>query len=132
MSKRLPAALRSRIAIESAGFIGPGRASPPEAVRVAAARDIDLSGHRSKLLTHAIVGAAEMVLVMDPAQQRDICMLYGRGLDRVLVLGDLDPQRRVTRVIEDPIDKPAAAYEAAYERIDRCADELARILTEGG
>src|SRR5712692_6786997 len=43
--------------VVSAGFIGPDRPAPPEAVSVARARGVDLSRHRSRLLLPSDVRA---------------------------------------------------------------------------
>ena len=50
------------------GFIGPDRPSPPEAVAIAAERGVDLSGHRSQVVTAEILRDADLVLVMNRAQ----------------------------------------------------------------
>lgn len=110
--------------VDSAGFIGPGRESPSNAIRVAARRGLDLEAHRSKLLTIENVGAAELVVVMDAKQQRQIRQLYGRSAESVLVLGDLDPEPIDTRAIRDPWGHPTEVFEASYDRIDRCLRAL--------
>jgi protein-tyrosine-phosphatase len=132
MSISLPPALRAAIRIESAGFVGPGRPAPPEAVETAKARGVDLSSHRAKLLSLPIVRAADLVCVMDPSQQREVCAQYRRSRERVLVLGDLDPLPSSVRTIRDPFDEPKAVYISTYDRIDRCVAQLARIVKGSG
>jgi protein-tyrosine phosphatase len=128
MSRLLSPALRGAIPIESAGFGGPGRLPPAEAVAIASGRGVDLSSHRSKLLAPAIVNGADLIWVMEPAQRRDVCAQYGRSGSRVLVLGDLDPRPPLSRAIQDPFGKSRDVYVATYERIDRCLLELARAV----
>src|SRR6185312_12256998 len=73
--------------IASAGFIGPGRPSPREAVAAAANAGVDLSDHRSRLLTPDLVRWADLVVVMDAVQQRRVVERFGRSWRDVIVLG---------------------------------------------
>src|SRR4029077_1688957 len=78
----------NRVRVASAGFTEHGRPCPDVAVAVAAARGLDLSGHRSQLLAPPEVHAADLILVMDTTQRWAIRTLYGRTSCDVLVLGD--------------------------------------------
>lgn len=116
------------IRVESAGFIGPNRPSPPAAVATAARHGVDLSDHRSRLLTADLVRSAELIVVMDAAQRREVCDRFGRSPRDVLLLGDLDPQPIATRTIRDPVEQPLEVFEESYARIERCMRELARAI----
>ncbi len=116
----LPEQAPERSGIDSAGFVGPGRPPPTEAIQSAAKRGLDLTSHRSKLMTLESVGAAELVVVMDARQQREVCRLYGRSVTSVLVLGDLDPEPIDTRAIRDPWGQSEEVFDSSYARIDRC------------
>ncbi len=129
MRSRLAEPFRGVIAVDSAGLMGPGRPSPPEAVEVAAARGVDLSRHRSKLLTPAIVGRAELICVMDRMQQRVVCAQYRRSPGSVILLGDLDPRPIRTRAIQDPVERPRDVFRDVYARIDQCVAQLTASLT---
>jgi protein-tyrosine phosphatase len=118
--------------VDSAGFIGPGRPSPAEAVAAAAHYRVDLSTHRSDLLTADRAHAADLIVVMDAAQRREICDRFGRTVRDVLVLGDLDPQAIDTRTIRDPVNQPRAVFEEAYARIERCVRALERAIGQLG
>lgn len=120
---------RPEVEVFSAGFIGPGRPSPPAAVRIAAERGLDLSDHRSETLTPARVTQAEFVVVMDARQRRAVCRLFGLDPSNVIILGDLDPEPIDTRAIRDPINQPDAVFEASYDRIDRCIRQLVEAQT---
>ena len=125
----LPEMLRRRIRVESGGFVGPGRGSPAAAVDLAARRGLDLSAHRSSLLTPVRVAAAQLIVVMEPAQQRAICRRFARPRSSVLVLGDLDPEPIETRTVRDPWGRPADVLEDSYLRIERCVRVLADALS---
>jgi protein-tyrosine-phosphatase len=114
--------------IQSAGFIAPGRPSPPLAVEAAAARHVDLSNHRSRMIIPAYLEQADLVVVMDPRQAREIHHRFPWVHRPFLVLGDLDPLPIATRVILDPIDRPRADFDACYARIDRCLASLAQTM----
>ena len=113
--------------VASAGFVGSGRPSPSEALDVAAERGVDLSRHRSQMVSVEIVRGADVILVMNVAQQGALRMRF-RCSDTVLVFGDLDPHANGSREILDPINKPVAAFRDSYDRIDRCLHALAEII----
>ncbi len=129
MRSRLPKPFQGVIAVDSAGLMGPDRPSPPEAVEVAALRGVDLSRHRSKVLTPAIVGRADLICVMDRMQQRVVCAQYRRRPRSVILLGDLDSRPIRTRAIQDPVEQPKDVFREVYARIDRCIAQLTAALT---
>jgi protein-tyrosine phosphatase len=131
-SQGLGVAWRGRVRVDSAGFLGPGRSAPGHAVEVAADRGIDLSGHRSRLVSPEMWAGAELVVVMEPGQQGILEALFGRGNREIVILGDLDPQAVGMRAIADPVGQPKAAFEESYARIDRCVGELVKVLSDVG
>lgn len=116
-----------RVQVASAGFVGPGRPVPEYGRLVAQRRGIDLSEHRSQLLTPELVGEAELIVVMDATQRRAIAQRFDRARSIVL-LGDFDPLRIDTRAVRDPYNQPESVFEEVYERIDRCLQTLVRLL----
>lgn len=116
------------VRVDSAGFLGPNRPAPSQAIVVAARRGVDLSSHRSRLLTAELVRAAGLIVVMDGAQRRAVCERFGRLRRDVLMLGDMDPVPADSSTIRDPIDQGPEGFEESYGRIERCAAELARAL----
>ncbi len=114
--------------VSSAGVVGPGRAAPAEGVIAAAHRGVDLSSHRSQLLTPVLAAEAQLIIVMDARQQRMVCERFGRAACDVIILGDLDPEAIVTRAIHDPVEQPLEAFEKSYARIDRCVEALVAAL----
>jgi protein-tyrosine phosphatase len=114
--------------VHSAGFIGFNRPAPAEAVAAAECHGVDLSSHRSRLATADLVRAADLIVVMDAAQQRLVCERFGRWHRDVMVLGDLDPAPVEARTIRDPVDQSREVFDQTYERIARCVRELAKVL----
>ncbi len=117
------------VRVDSAGFIGPNRGAPRDGVMAAARRGVDLSDHRSRLLTADVAGAADLIVVMEPEQQRAVCERFGRWPRDVIVLGDLDPASVERRTIRDPVEQGPEVFEASYARIERCVDALVSALT---
>jgi protein-tyrosine phosphatase len=134
-SPYLEAALRRELAarpgnathVDSAGFVGPHRQSPELACACAADRGLDLGPHRSRLVTREMLDAADLVLVMDESQRDALSRDYPELKGRVVITGDLDPERG-TRTIADPWGKPRDAFEESFRRLDRCAQALGRAL----
>jgi protein-tyrosine-phosphatase len=122
---------RERIAtpikVESAGLVAPGRPSPAAAIDAAARRGIDLSRHRSRLVTTRAISAAQLVIVMSPDQAR-VVRRVGRSVTPTLVLGDLDPEPIEERTIVDPMGGPDEIFDESYDRIARCIDALIGLL----
>lgn len=113
---------RSSCDVRSAGFIKPGRPSPPEAIAIAADRGVDLRGHYSRTVPDH-VASADLVIVMEPGQivRARKSGVVGRSF---LCLGDLDPRPIATRGIPDPFGRPAQTYSDSFDRIERCAAHL--------
>jgi len=120
------------IVVESAGLIGFNRPSPPEALAAAEAHGLDLSDHRSSLVTAERARSADLIVVMEMSQQRRICERFGRRPSDILILGDLDPLPVETRTIRDPVNDDRAMFDQVYERIARCVRELVDILVPSG
>jgi protein-tyrosine-phosphatase len=115
--------------VASAGFIGPDRPAASQALVTALRFGVDISAHRSALVTSQSLESADLIVVMSEEQARDIRARV-KPSTVVLVLGDLDPEPAHRRTILDPWGGPDAAFEASYQRIDRCVGELARIIAK--
>lgn len=107
-------------AVASAGFVGPGRPSPAEAIAAAARVGLDLTASRSKLLTAELVDQASLIVVMAAEQATRIQSTHAVDPAKLLVLGDLDPLPIATRSIRDPWKGSAEVFDKSYARIDRC------------
>lgn len=118
----------ARLRVESAGYLGPGRPPPPEALEAARARGVDHADHVSALVTGEQIERADVVFVFDRFNVRNLRKTPGARPDRVLWLGDFDPLWAGKRAISDPWGKSLADYEATFARIERCVAEVVRIL----
>lgn len=122
-----PAPIANSIIVASAGFIGPDRPPPSKALAAASRRGVDISAHRSALVTLDAVQTSDLVVVMSEDQEREIQTRVAPSTV-VLILGDLDPLPASRRTIVDPWGAPDATFDASYDRIERCVRELARII----
>jgi protein-tyrosine phosphatase len=125
-SAAIPAHLKGMVHVESGGFVGPNRPSPAAAIATAERKGVDLRAHRSSLLTPDRVRRADLIVVVEPAQRQAILARYPRVADRVVVLGDLDPEPIRTRTITDPWNQDETVLQQSYDRVERCVRELAR------
>jgi protein-tyrosine-phosphatase len=91
-----------------------------EALLVGMERDIDLTGHRARKLTSAIVSEADLIFVMTPAHLEQVVQLGGRGKVHVIneyaskvqnggiadpYGGDLEAYRQTADVLEQELEK---------------------------
>jgi protein-tyrosine phosphatase len=120
------------IDVQSAGFIGFNRPPPAEAIAAAVRHKVDLTQHRSRLLTTSVVRAADLIVVMDATQRRLLCERFGRAPRDVVVLGDFDPEPVESRTIRDPVNEGLEVFSEVYERIARCAHHFATALPAEG
>jgi protein-tyrosine phosphatase len=106
--------LRDRPGLEvaSAGvYASDGGAASPEAVAAMRERGLDLSQHRSRLLTAEMVAEADGIYTMTGSHRRAVLQAFPEAeLKTQRLLPDVD--------IADPIGGPASAYEAAARQIE--------------
>lgn len=126
------AAGRDDLVVVSAGFIGPGRPAAELAVAQAARRGIDTGRHRSRLMDLDLLDGADLVVLVDATHGGRLRRTLGRHGVPTLVLGDLDPQSVDRRTIRDPWGQDPAVYQRVFDRLDRCLDEMARVLFGAG
>jgi protein-tyrosine-phosphatase len=126
--EQMAARVHGPMSISSAGFIGPGRPSPKFALAAAEDRDIDLTGHQSRIVASEDVAAADLILVMERQQRNRLRSLGFPEADSIVVLGDLDPNPIATRTIRDPWGRDASVCAESYERIDNCITSLFQTL----
>ncbi len=122
---RRPAGFRVR----SGGFLASDRPSPPEAVRIASERGIELSDHRSRQLDAEMLAGVDLVVAMERRHVRQLRAFPGGDRVPVLLLGDLDPMPPDRREIRDPWGHPEEVYHASFDRVERCTAALLRACT---
>ena len=116
------------IVVESSGFVGSGRPVPEVSLVVSAERGFNLSRFRSRPVTGAIVGAADLIVVMDPGQAKTLRQVFNVSMSKILIAGDLDPVPEKTRAIADPWHQPIGVFRSTFDRLDRCGVTLAAAI----
>ncbi|MBV9084374.1 MAG: ATP-grasp domain-containing protein [Acidobacteriaceae bacterium] len=112
--------------ISSVGLLpASGRSSPKFAVEAARARGIDLSQHRSKVLTDEHLRSFDVIFVFDADLFRAVDRAAKRQsmAGKVFYLGSLDVREALE--IRDPYGKNLVDFEAAYARIASLIDRTA-------
>lgn len=130
-SPYLTAVLRSSlldVEVTSAGFVGGGRSVPPSARSLAHDRGLDLSMHRSQLISQSEVFRADLVLVMDPDQARRLAISFGVAAGKIVIAPDLSTRFHGTRSIHDPWNQPIHVFASSFDHLDDCAETLIDIV----
>ena len=86
-------------------------------------RNMDLSGHRSQLLTRDLVRSADLVLAMGPHHLERIEALGGG--EKSYLLSDFASRGTSQRAISDPI---GAELEVYRQTADELEEEIRRVL----
>lgn len=120
-----------RFSFASAGMLPRNRrGSPLAAIRAANAHGVDMSAHRSRHATAAMLDGADIVIAFDEINLASIAARYPSLQGRVFLLGEAGAALDGGGVqILDPEGKDDATFMATYDRIDACLDALAgRVL----
>ena len=125
----LGAALGPAFRVASAGLaVREGCPPDPEAVRLMAARGLDISSQASRQLTPELALAADLILVMTPGQKDWCTSLVPAARGRVFLLGHW---RRPPVAIEDPYLRGPEAFATALDAIRQCvSDWIPQLLTK--
>lgn len=109
--------------IFSAGFHRvTDRPAPRNAVVAAeACGGVDLSAHRSRRMTAKLAEAADILLVFDTRNLREVHWNYPKARSKTFLLSDLGNGS----VIDDPWGRDLTIFESTYKTIGSCIDAMA-------
>jgi protein-tyrosine phosphatase len=110
-------ALRDRkgIKVSSAGLGAlVGHPADPIAQDLMQARGLDISGHRARMIADSLLYSADLVLVMELGQKREIESIHPGSRGKVFRLGEW---RQID--IDDPYRQQRQAFEQALTLIDQ-------------
>lgn len=107
-----------QLRVASAGTWGPSDA-PAAALsqQLLAQEGLDLSEHRSRLLTQRDVDEADLILVMTRAHKSDIMQRFARTADKLYLLSEMIGKR-------DDIADPHGGEMADYEACKKAMEEI--------
>lgn len=116
------------VQVRSAGFVEDANRPTGERSRAAAMRlGIDLTAHRSSVVTAEQLSEPGLILVMDARNVIQLVRLNREAAGRMIPLGAFAGFGESV-AIEDPYGMEAQVFLDTYRRIIRCADELAAQL----
>jgi protein-tyrosine-phosphatase/predicted ATP-grasp superfamily ATP-dependent carboligase len=116
--------LRDDQTIVSAGFLAPGRRPPVEAIAAAAGWQIDLSGHRSRVVSAEIVDGSDAIFVFDDGNYERMVALFPQSEHRLHLLGALDADGPL--FVRDPWGRGPEVFAATYGRIAEALNAAVR------
>lgn len=94
-----------------------GKPADATAIELATETGLDISQHRAQQFTGVLANQADLILVMDREQKREIQRRYPAASGKVFRLGEIGKFD-----IEDPYRKPRAAFEHALQLIQQGVD----------
>lgn len=94
-----------------------GRPPAWEAVELLAARDIDISGYRAMQLSLSLCNEADLILVMDTEQKREVESRYAVTRGKVFLIRGFDNSE-----VFDPVGQPIGQFQRCIELIEEGVD----------
>lgn len=118
-------------AVHSAGLAAlVGHPADSTAQDIAQQHGLDLSTHRAQQITRAMCIGADLILVMESGQQRELATRYPLARGKIRCLGELPEGRRFD--VADPYRKPREAFEQAHAAIERGVDHWVQRIRQIG
>jgi protein-tyrosine-phosphatase len=118
--------MRCDVQAASAGFVSVEGRSPCDLSKaVAAGVGVDISTHRSSVLTPKILDEFDIVVVMEASHLQAIRRMSAAAVEKTLLLSGFDPAADEDAIdIADPYRRDRAAFQDCYCRVVRCVDRL--------
>lgn len=120
----------ARVEITSAGTSAwDGHPASEGTLKIAAASGVDLSTHRSRRASTALVRSADFVVVMEPLHRVAIEAL-GAPREKVHVLSEWPEPGARDLPVSDPFGASLEAYEECWRRIRRHVERVAPVVRQ--
>jgi protein-tyrosine-phosphatase len=102
--------------VESSGTWGEeGMPATSGAIEAAAARELDLEGHRSRGVTADYLREFDLILTMEPGHREALAYEFADVADRVHLLSEMAGH---SFSIADPVGQPVEVYHATMDEIE--------------
>jgi len=96
-----------------------------ETIQVMSEQDIDVSEHRSRLISNEMLSGADLVLVMEKRHREDILNRNPCVQNKVHLLSEFGRQESEDKLVEpdisDPIGRPLEFYRKVFDIIKEAA-----------
>lgn len=103
--------------IDSAGtWASPGQPAACEAQQVIARRGMDISSHRSRIVSQELLRRFQLILTMEPGQKEAIVVEFPAFKDRVFMLSEMCGE---SVPIQDPVGGTVIDFEWSADEIDQ-------------
>jgi protein-tyrosine phosphatase len=130
LEQGLPEALAKTVSVSSAGTHAlHGDRAQPFAIETMRRRGIDISDHRARLVSPALIRAADLIAVMEPLHVSLIRRAVLSAGPNVQLLTAYNPNSEHSEV-PDPMGAPLKTYEACADLMQPCIDGLIRSLEQ--
>lgn len=116
---------------DSAGlFALPGNSATSLAQRVAVEHDVDLSGHKAKLVSKALVKWSDLILVMEKSHIKTLLETFPEAADKTRLIRHFSRFGSKQRSIADPYGLQYEAYRFCFLDIEDAVSGLIRNLSD--
>jgi protein-tyrosine phosphatase len=116
------------VQVSSAGLSAlVGLGADPIAVEIMAGAGIDISAHRARMLTDAMVREADLILVMDEMQKQEITVQYPYVRGKAFKLGEAAKQD-----IPDPYRQNPEVFRKTFSLIEAGVNEWVKRINSIG
>jgi protein-tyrosine-phosphatase/predicted ATP-grasp superfamily ATP-dependent carboligase len=119
-----------KLKVASAGLVQKEGRSPCDISKdVAADMGVDISGHRSSILTPEMLDEFDAILVMETSHLQAIRQMRASAMKKTFLLSGFDPSENEDSVdIADPYGGDRAKFKDCYQRVVRCVNELDGLI----
>jgi len=118
------------VQVISAGFVGEGRPVPAIALELGRERGLDLSAHRSRLVSPDLVSDADLVIVMDAELGRRVAASFSVSPRKIVIAPDLAASFARARAIKDPYNQSVDAFISTFDHLDRCVATMVAVFNK--
>lgn len=103
-----------------------GLPASQRAIKVAETKSVDLSNHKARLLTKALVREADLIVAMGSNHRDGVSMIEPSALEYTYLLTDFCDDEEGD--VADPIGWDLEGYEQTYMFIDKCVSAMKEKL----
>jgi protein-tyrosine-phosphatase len=105
-----------------------GRAAQDSALRVAPEFGVSLASHAALPLASVTVGAGDVIVCMDRANEANVIARYGSYAERVFLVGDGVENAATDRVVVDPYARGDEATRVAFQQVVEHAQRWLAVI----
>lgn len=115
----------SHIKISSAGLTAlVGNSAEATATSIALSNNIDMSGHKGRQLSSALIAENDLILVMEERHLSDLLGKYPQARGKTFLLGKWIDNTE----IPDPYRQSQEAFEHVYQLVDKACSAWTKYL----